>query len=198
LHGILVHDNRVPENAITMMAEEGKLVETAQGPRFLLKNGNRQEINQGKLSFLNFDNYTLDISLYDKSVQTRYADPQELTITDLFTYDKTVSEGENKKRRAEGHQRFIWPLYPLVMALAAVSVLLSGQFNRRGHWQRIGVAIVIGVVLIFSAIGLRNAMALNPSLVILAYINAFVPIAGAIFFLNYERSSPALKAEANT
>ena len=39
LHGILVHDNRNPKNPITMMAEEGKLVETPQGPRFLLKNG---------------------------------------------------------------------------------------------------------------------------------------------------------------
>src|SRR5690606_17282305 len=43
LHGILVHDNRQPEGSITMMAEEGRLVETTQGPRFLLENGNRQE-----------------------------------------------------------------------------------------------------------------------------------------------------------
>jgi lipopolysaccharide export system permease protein len=186
LHGILVHDNRVPENAITMMAQEGKLVETPQGPRFLLKNGNRQEIKQGKLSFLNFDSYTLDISLYDKEVQTRFPDPQELALANLFTYDESVSEAENNRRRAEGHQRLIWPLYSIVMALAAAAVLLSGQFNRRGHWQRIGAAIVIGVVLLFSAIGLRGAMALNPSLVVLAYLNIFVPIGAAIFFLNYE------------
>jgi lipopolysaccharide export system permease protein len=195
LHGILVHDNRQPENAITMMAEEGKLVETPQGPSFLLKNGNRQEIRQGKLSFLNFDNYTLDISLYDKEVQTRFPDPQELYIGDLFTYDNSISAADNDKRRAEGHQRLIWPLYSLVMALVAVAVLLSGQFNRRGHWQRIGVAIIIGVVLIFSAIGLRGAMALNPAMVIVAYLNVFVPIVAAIFFLNYEpRSALAFKA----
>src|SRR5579872_3796446 len=51
LHGILVHDNRVPEEAITMMAEVGKLVDTPQGPRFLLQNGNRQEMRNGKISF---------------------------------------------------------------------------------------------------------------------------------------------------
>jgi lipopolysaccharide export system permease protein len=186
LHGILVHDNRQPENAITMMAQEGKLVETPQGPRFLLKNGNRQEIRQGKLSFLNYDNYTLDISLYDKEVQARFVDPQELFITELFMHDATISEADNKRRRAEGHQRIIWPLYPLALALVSCAVLLSGQFNRRGHWQRIAVTVALGVALIFSAIGLRGTMALNPNMAVLAYLNLLIPMGVAMFFLHYE------------
>lgn len=191
LHGILVHDNRQPENAITMMAEEGKLVETTQGPRFLLKNGNRQEIRQGKLSFLNFDNYTLDISLYDKEVQSRFVDPQELFTSDLFVHDPTISEADNKRRRAEGHQRIIWPFYSLVLAVVACAVLLSGQFNRRGHWQRIAIAVAAGVVLLFASIGLRGAMALNPNLTLLAYLNVVLPAAAAVFFLNYEPKTKA-------
>jgi len=183
LHGILVHDSRQPENSVTMMAEEGKLVETPQGPRFLLKNGNRQEINQGKLSFLNFDSYTLDISLYDKEVQARFPDPQELSLGDLFTYDASVTEADNQKRVAEGHQRLIWPLYPIVLALIALAVLLSGQFNRRGHWQRITVAVLVGVSVLFSAVGLRGTMAINPAMISLAYLNLFVPLAAACFFL---------------
>jgi lipopolysaccharide export system permease protein len=52
LLGILVHDSRIAEQPVTMMAERGALVQTDRGPRFVLVNGNRQEINQedGQLS----------------------------------------------------------------------------------------------------------------------------------------------------
>lgn len=186
IYGLLVQDSRGQEGSVTMMAEEGKLVETPKGPRFLLKNGNRQEVRNGRLSFLNFDHYTLDISLYDKAIQNRIIDPQELTVTQLFTHDSTVSSGDNMKRRAEGHQRLIWPFYPLVLTLVALAVLLSGQFNRRGHWQRITAAVLMGAVLLFSAIGLRGAMALKPDMVALAYINLLLPAAIAAYVLSYE------------
>jgi lipopolysaccharide export system permease protein len=183
LHGILVHDNRQPESSITMMAEQGQLVETPQGPRFLLQKGNRQEMRDGKLSFLNFDHYALDISLYDKSVNTRPVDPQELFLSQLFTYDETASAGDNLKRRAEGHQRLLWPVYPVALALMALAVLLSGQFNRRGHWQRLMVAILLGTVMLFSAVGLRGMMALNPAFIALAYLNLLIPSLAASFVL---------------
>lgn len=186
LHGILVHDNRLPEGSVTMMAEEGKLVETPQGPRFLLKNGNRQEIRRGQLSFLNFESYALDISLYDQSIKSRIPDPQELFIGDLFTHDDTISPADNLKRLAEGHQRLLWPAYALALTLVALATLLSGQFNRRGHWQRITSAVIIGTALLFSAIGLRGTMALVPGLVGAAYLNLLLPCLVACWILSRE------------
>ncbi|MDP7603497.1 MAG: LptF/LptG family permease, partial [Alphaproteobacteria bacterium] len=44
LRGILVHDNRQPSKPITVMAERGILTNTAEGPRFVMVNGNRQEV----------------------------------------------------------------------------------------------------------------------------------------------------------
>ncbi|MFW0778019.1 MAG: LPS export ABC transporter permease LptF [Rickettsiales bacterium] len=175
LHGILVHDARTPDVSITMMAEEGKLVETAQGPRFLMVNGNRQEKQNGKLSFLNFEKYTLDISLYTKEMGKRYKDPQELFLHELFRYDDTRSMQDNLKRYAEGHQRILWPAYSLCITLVALAVLLSGEFNRRGHWRRIAMAVGFGVVILFASVGFRGMVAMNPSLVILAYLNLFIP-----------------------
>ena len=63
LLGILVHDERDPERPITMMAEQGELVRSDEGPRFVLLNGNRQEIDRerGQLSLLYFDRYALDL-----------------------------------------------------------------------------------------------------------------------------------------
>ena len=182
LHGILVHDNRQPTMSVTMMAEEGKLVQTPQGPRFLLVNGNRQEVNDGRLSLLNFESYTLDISLYTNAMDARKPDNQELFISQLLTPDDTLTPQENRKRVAEAHQRIIWPAYTLTLTLVAIAMLLSGQFNRRGQWQRITFAAGIATALLFAAVGLRGAMALQPAMVVAAYGMLLIPamIAGLV------------------
>ncbi|NBX03776.1 MAG: LPS export ABC transporter permease LptF [Alphaproteobacteria bacterium] len=183
MRGILVQDNRQRDQPVTMMAEEGKLVQTAQGPRFLLTRGNRQEMRDGKFSFLDFQAYTLDISLYTKDAGKRIVDPQELFVLDLFKPDETISQADNMRRFAEGHQRLIWPFYSLALAFVAVAVMLSGEFNRRGHWQRIVLASVLGVVVVFSAVGLRGAMALNPAIIPVGYLNVLLPCAIALLVL---------------
>jgi lipopolysaccharide export system permease protein len=175
LHGLLVHDNRQLQSPVTMMAEIGRLVETPEGPRFLLVNGNRQERREGKISFLNFESYTLDISFYAQNMKNRQPDAQELFLPQLFHYDSALSAGENQKRYAEGHQRLLWPAYPLCLTLVALAALLSGQFNRRGHWQRIALAVAFGIVILFSAVGLRGLIATQPTLVLAGYANLLIP-----------------------
>ena len=191
LHGILVHDNRTPDATVTMMAEEARLVETPQGPRFLLINGNRQEVHKGKVSFLTFLNYTMDISLYTKAMTARPKDVQEMFLPELLVDDSTLTPQENRKRYAEAQQRIIWPAYSLCLALVAVAVLLSGQFNRRGHWHRIAIAVVCGIVILFTAIGLRGLMATHPIMIVVAYLNLFAPAALALWVLGDRNTSQA-------
>lgn len=175
LHGILVHDNRLPEDQVTMMAEEAQLVQTPQGPRFLLTTGNRQEVRDGRLSYLTFDHYTMDLSFYTQSMGSRYPDTQEMFLGQLFTEDPTVSAQENRKRYAEGQQRLIWPAYTLTLTLIAMAILLSGQFNRRGHWQRIATAVLAATLLLFTAVGMRGLVAANPLMVFPAYVLVLLP-----------------------
>lgn len=178
LHGILVHDNRQPNKSITMMAESGRLVETPSGPRFLLENGNRQEMTDGRLSFLNFESYTLDISFYTNSMNTRKPDVQELFLPELLGFhdESDLTDAEIVKRRAEAHQRIIWPAYSLALSMLAVATLFSGQFNRRGQWQRIAIAVTAATFILFSAVGIRGTMAVKPSMVPIAYLNLLLPL----------------------
>lgn len=171
LHGILVHDNRQPNKSITMMAESGRLVETPQGPRFLLEHGNRQEMSNGRLSFLNFESYTLDISFYTSAANTRRIDVQELFLPELLGYgdESKLTPAEIMKRRAEAHQRIVWPGYVVSLTLLALAMLLSGQFNRRGQWQRITSAVLAATLLLFCAVGIRGEMSVQPLMVPVAY-----------------------------
>ena len=178
LYGILVHDNRQPNKSVTLMAESGRLVESPQGPSFLLENGNRQEMNNGRLSLLNFEKYTLDISFYTNSITKRKSDVQELFLPELlgFTDEVSLNETEIMKRRAEGHQRIVWPIYNISLTLLALTTLISGQFNRRGQWQRITIAVVIATVMLFAAVGIRGTMSVQSMMIPVAYLALLLPI----------------------
>ncbi len=185
LYGILVHDNRQGNKSVTMMAESGRLMDSPQGPRFLLENGNRQEINEGRLSFLNFETYTLDISFYTNSITQRKSDVQELFLPELlgFADESGLKDNEVMKRRAEGHQRIIWPFYNMSLTLLAIVAIISGQFNRRGQWQRIAVAVGIATIMVFSAVGVRGMMANIPAAIPLAYTILLLPMLVMIWII---------------
>lgn len=191
LKGILVQDNRKTGNAITMMADRGILVQTPSGPRFLLENGNRQEMNKGKLSFLNYDSYTLDISLYTNSNKATTPDMQELYLPELMRYDNTVSEQENMKRQSELHGRILWPAYIITLTFIALAVILSGQFNRRSGWKRMTVMAIAGVALLFSSALLRGVLAPMPSLFFILYLWWLIPTLGGIYILRKDSASPS-------
>ena len=121
----------------------------------------------------------------------RPKDVQEMFLPELLVDDSTLTPQENRKRYAEAQQRIIWPAYSLCLALVAVAVLLSGQFNRRGHWHRIAIAVVCGIVILFTAIGLRGLMATHPIMIVVAYLNLFAPAALALWVLGDRNTSQA-------
>ncbi|MGH6953835.1 MAG: LptF/LptG family permease, partial [Alphaproteobacteria bacterium] len=187
LSGILVHDNRIPAKPITLMAERGMVVASSDGPRVVMINGNRQEVERadGRLSLLHFDRYSLDLSQFTSSITGRWHEPTERFLGELFHPDPN-SPGDlhyAPKLRAEGHQRLTSPLYAIAFSAIALAVLLSGEFNRRGQAARVilAVAMVVGVQSL--GLGLHNLAADVPQLAALMYANALVPIALSAYAL---------------
>lgn len=171
LHGIIVHDSRDPRKPpVTMMAEEGKLLQTPQGPRFILYHGNRQEVQNGKLSILNFDQYTLDISFYTSDDSARPTQPEEMFLNELL-FPQNVTGIEASRLIAEGHNRISWPLFPLALALLAVAILLGGEFNRRGQWQRISAVVAFSGISLAASVGFLHLAIENPWVIMLMYVN---------------------------
>lgn len=197
MRGILVHDNRLPENPITMMAEEGTLAQGPSGPQFHLVKGIRQELRRGQTSWLNFDSYTLDISFYTGVVRDRERDPDEKYMKELFNPGDKVNDSERQQMRAEGHQRVVWPLYNIALALLAVAALLSGEFNRRGNWKRLAMVCVGAVFVALAGVGLRNLVVKQPMMIPLLYVFVIMVIAGSIAWLVRDpRHKPQLQPPA--
>ena len=186
LRGILVHDNRKADRPVTMMAERGALVRSEQGPRVLMVNGNRQQVDRpgGQLSLLYFDRYTMEFSQLQGSNEARWREPRERYLDELFSPTNDPNDQRNYNELiAEGHQRLVAPLYVLGFVMIALAALLSGQLNRRGQTRRVLAAIACVAGLEGLSLGLNDlairsldaipamyAAALLPSLVALAVL----------------------------
>lgn len=188
LAGIFVHDNRIPERPVTMMAESGTLLRTDNGPRVIMINGNRQEVSKttGQLSLLYFDNYSLDVRAVDKGAGKRWMEARERYLHELFAPDMDNPDDVKniQKLRAEGHQRIVLPLYAFVFTLIGLAALLGGSFDRRGQSKRISVAIGLVVLFEASAIGFANLGARFNWAEPLLYLNVLIPVLGSIFVLS--------------
>src|SRR5579875_3787628 len=86
LRGILVDDARQKDSRATILAETGRLVNGPNGPRVLLHNGNREEIDRatGRLNVLTFAENTIDLASANKNGERRYRDAGEMSLDELF------------------------------------------------------------------------------------------------------------------
>lgn len=197
--GILVHSNRNPDVPVTMMAERGALVSTPRGPRLLLINGNRQEMQRAsnKLSLLYFDRYNVDLSGLANVDEQRWREPRERYLHELFGPPRSRSdEAYRSKLLAEGHQRLVAPVFCIAFALIGLAGLLTGEFSRRGQMPRMFAAAAAVVVFQALSLTLANIIVKTPVLTPLLYINAVLAVLAAGYVLFRERSPRAPRVRA--
>jgi lipopolysaccharide export system permease protein len=180
LEGIMVHDSRTQGRPVTMLAEKGALTRGPEGPRFLLLNGNRQEIDRatGALSLLYFDRYTLDLDRFATQQEDRWIEPSERYLPDLFNPGTSADDRRNAARlMAEGHRRLTTPLYAIAFALIGIAGVVGGPFNRRGIGWRLMAVGAVGIVFRVGEIGLGSFVAQEPWATPLLYVYVLAGIA---------------------
>lgn len=190
LRGILVHDNRDPNSPVTMMAERGALVRSPDGPRLLLINGNRQEVdaNGRSLRLLTFDRNIFDLSNLAGAKGPRWRKPRERYLHELLgPLDSERDITHLAELRAEGHQRLVAPLFSVVFALIGLAATLAGKHSQRGRVPRI--LLGAGAVVVFQvlALALGDLIVDRPLLTPLLYFSLIVASAAAAFVLSRTR-----------
>jgi len=205
---VLIQDERDHSKPVTIMAERGVFVETGEGTRFLLGNGERQQYNRdnGSFSTLAFESYTLDLSEAHGATEARGREPQEMYLDELlFPRAAALTAAGTEIRNiwlVEAHQRIVAALAALTLTLIPLTCLLSGEFNRRGQTRRIILAIVIGFSFEALDLGLRNLAERFPGTIPLMYLNTLLPVLICGIFLiqpfrrGITRALPRLGAEA--
>ena len=175
LKGVLVHDNRRADKPVTMMAKTATLTQTPTGPRFILEQGNRQEITDGKLSLLYFSRYPLDVTFMAGNTKDRLRKPEEIPMSELIAEARgQIVSDDHRKRLAELHHRVTWPILALSMGLLSLGILLRGEFNRRGSSKRVTISVVMGTLPLLLAIMLENAASNVLGFIGMMYLNVFL------------------------
>jgi len=188
LEDILVHDVRSPDHPVTIMAETGLFAVEDGVPQVIVFSGKRQEVDvkTGRLQQLDFDRYVLDLHLL-KSGKTDHAkDPREMSFVRLLTAQADPKTGAKllSKIRTEIHQRVAGPLLSLTFALVSVTVILVGNFNRRGMAKRVLLASLFIIILQAAMFGLVAQVGTSPWTAILLYLALIAPLPPCLYLLN--------------
>lgn len=186
LRGILVHDSRDPGKPVTMLAERGALVRSDTGPRVVMVNGNRQQVEEdsGNLAMLYFDRYTVELTRFQETVNSRWREPRERFLPELLNPAATADDKQYRNELvAEGHQRLVAPLYSLAFILVGLAGLLSGEFNRRGQVRRVLVAILCVAVLEGASLAVHDLASRWVQAIPGMYATVLLPIAAALTVL---------------
>ena len=177
LRGILLEDGRQKNSRATILAESGRLMNGPAGPRVLLLNGSRQEIDKatGRLNVLTFAENAIDLVGNSKNEEQRYRDSTEMSLSELMNPDSALNARDIGKLRVEAHRRLSAPLTAVSFALVALYAVLTGSFRRHGNVLRPLTAVLCVVGLLALELAVANLATRQVSLIPLIWIHAILP-----------------------
>jgi len=187
LRGIMVDDARDRAQRATILAESGRLIDGATGPRVLLENGTRQSIDTrtGQLNVLSFKENWIDLAAPARQTGARFRDVGEMGIADLFNPPPgAVMVRDIPKWRVEAHRRLAAPLTSLSFTMVALLAVLGGMFRRHGGLLRPFMAIVAVVGLVAIGLALDSLAVRMNELIPVLWLRAVLPglVCAALLF----------------
>ena len=185
LQGILIHDARDKNKKISIIAEQGKIVSTPKGARFLLINGNRQEISKNKdISILYFNQYTLNVENYSKVSSSRFKEASERNFYELLKPDKDIDEIYKKEFIAEAHKRIISPLIIVIMVLLGAVMPIAGRFERKKSVKKIFYPLAAALMMQIYIIVSPQMIIKYQNITFIIYILVFIIFFLVLFFIS--------------
>lgn len=196
LRGVFIYNSapnsQDPSNfAYSIIAQEGKIVDSGQGFRLILQNGYRQEKNTqtNKVSTLKFDYLDYDLNQFARPESKRTVKPYELSIGDLiFPKDETLDDETRSKYKAEGHLRLCAPLIMLCYVFIGLNFVLRAPMSRVNSRKEIIGAILLSALVHFFIVFLINSNNKYPVFIPISYFTLLIIISlGWLFLAKFDR-----------
>jgi len=180
IRGILVHDNRQPQRPLTYLAESGVLVQSPEGARLIMQNGNIEQ-GEGKgarLSVLGFERYVFDLDQYAGPQRVSDRDTNERYLTELFEAQSAPAVPVVRRGvyLAEAHNRVSAPLYCIAFALIALAATAKGRMARASYALRLSGAALMGATLRLVGYAAQGLAARSPEYNFILYLLPLVGI----------------------
>ncbi len=183
LLGLVINDSRDEKQTMTYLAEQGRIVKNGDSSYLVMKDGHIQRKNGQKntVQIIAFEQYVFDLTKFGpdaKDSKTVYK-PRERYLNELLNPERNsyVYKKQRGKLRAELHDRFATPLYPILFAMLAVAMVgqvrSTRQRSLRGVFLAFGLAIFVKVL----GVAVANTVVKNAAMVPVIYaipIGAFL------------------------
>lgn len=193
LHGVMIQDERDPANPVTIFAETGTLLSRTEGPRLILTNGTRQQLNRRtmKMNELRFENDTLDLTSSGTHKKLS-EDAAELPLMTLLSPPHNEPETLRNKLKVEGWNRLIAPLFTLAYSIIGVICILGSRFSRYGSFVLPFIAVLVVVGLLTLSLMFKSMAQRHTELISLLALEAILPtIIGLVSLLMMSRGNRA-------
>jgi lipopolysaccharide export system permease protein len=187
LLGIFMEDKREKERTNIYIAERGQTVEISGVPYLVLEKGSvqREQPGAGDAAIVVFERYAVDLSQFGGDGDAIVYKPRERGTAELLNLSDTdpYVQSQRGRFRAELHDRFSAPLYPLALMAIAFVALGTARTTRQGRGTAIGAAILAVVALRILGFAVSSLMIRASWATPLAYA---VPLGGALAALGFQ------------
>ena len=190
LLGLVVNDNRKRRDRQTYLAEQGQIVKQPPTAYLIMSNGHilRRPKTDDPAQIIEFDKYIIDLDRLDRSDGGKFhLKPRERYYSELVNPDPGDRLYKSKPGmfRAELHERFSNPLYPITFILIALAAAGQAQSTRQARTERIVIGFVIAVGCRMAGLAANNLVVMNPVFVPLFYVIPLAASAAAILQIIY-------------
>jgi lipopolysaccharide export system permease protein len=172
LLGLIMHDTREPKQHQSYLAERGAIVKQDGGAFLVMSDGHILR----RTDLARFEQKAGDGG--DLKPRERYF--RELIAPEPGSYPAKMGLGQF---RAELHERFSNPLYPVAFAMIALALVGQAQSTRQSRIERIVVALFAAVGLRLAGMACSNIVVLNAAAVPVLYALPLVGIAGSALLI---------------
>jgi lipopolysaccharide export system permease protein len=179
IRGILVHDAREPQRAITYIASKGVLAQTPAGARLIMFDGTIEQSGKhgAQLSVLHFRSDIIDLSQFASPTHTSLRATSERFLPELLWPKET--HGLTARIRngwlAEAHNRLTQPLYCLAFAAIAMAAVMRGRRQRGVLAMRLAFAALAAIGLRIGGYGILGLAQNKPAFIAGFYL---IPLVG--------------------
>ncbi len=160
LLGIFLDDRRDPKEHATYLAEQGEIVKNDRGSFLVLEKGSVQRLEAGQRDprIVTFDRYAFDLSKFTTGPQSVVYNVREKYIWELMwpPANDALYAAQAGEYRAELHDRFATPLYPLAFVILAYAFLGPPQTTRQS--RTLALFALVGTVSVLRLIGFLSVI----------------------------------------
>lgn len=174
LLGLIMHDARDEKQSQSYLAERGVIVKQEPTAYLMMTDGHiiRRTDRNEPAQIVAFDQYAVDLDRFEqKGDDTQEFKPRERYFSELVDPEpgSWYAQRLPGQLRAELHERFANPLYPIAFVLVALAAVGQARSTRQNRVERLVAGFIGAIACRLAGLAVNNIVVLKAGAVPLLY-----------------------------